>query len=72
MQNLTEYLQTASAALGAMYALTVVVNIFNPAIALRWPRAAAVLSTLGGHVADAREELSELEKDVDALKLVTK
>jgi hypothetical protein len=71
MQHLTEYLQAASAGLGALYALTVVANVFNPAIALRWPRVAAVLSTLGGHVADARKELGEISKDADAIKLVT-
>lgn len=72
MQHVTEYLQVASAGLGALYALTVVANIFNPAIALKWPRAAAVLSTLGGHVADARKELGDLAKDADAIALVTK
>jgi hypothetical protein len=56
-----QILQFASAGLGALYLLTLVVNVFNPLIALRWPRFAAVLSTMGGHVADARAELGAIK-----------
>jgi len=55
--HLVEVIQKASAVLGGLYALTILVNLFNPLIALRWPRLAAVLSTMGGHLADARNEL---------------
>lgn len=55
--NLVPIMQNVGAGLGALYALSVVVNLFNPLIALRWPRLAAVLSTMGGHIADARNEL---------------
>lgn len=56
-----QILQYASTGLGALYALSLFVNLFNPLIALRWPRLAAVLSTMGGHIADARQELGTIK-----------
>lgn len=61
-----------SAALGALYVLTLVVNIANPLIALRWPRLAAVLSTMGGHVGDARKELDDIAKFEQAASYAAK
>lgn len=60
--NVAQIIQTVGASLGALYALTLVVNVFNPLIALRWPRVATLLSTMGGHVADAKKELDELKE----------
>jgi hypothetical protein len=60
-------LHVASVGLGALWSLTVLANAFNKLIAIRWPRFAAVLSGLGGHIGAAREGLAEAEKALEAM-----
>ena len=67
MDQVLHTLQIVGAGLGVLYSATLVANAFNPLIKSRWPRLAAVLSGLGGHVGAAREGLAEAEKALEAI-----
>lgn len=68
MDQALHVLQLVGAGLGALAALSGVANAFNPLIAVRWPRAAAVLSGLGVHVGGARAQLAEATEALRAIE----
>ena len=68
VDTVTHYLQLASAGLGAAYAASLLLNAFQPVIAPRFPRAAAVLAGLGGHVGEARRGLAEASEALKAIE----